>query len=150
MNRYGEVFSTNIAEGDSETFTHANPTILLSPWRISGELTDNSGSFSYTCADHTEALVTRQGVFLRLYDLQYCAVLEYLQRSPQLAIITLLAGILVLCVGMFISFRTSAKLSAPIEVLYSNYVKKPSNDHAGDDELGPAQQGLFRYVHESR
>ena len=52
---------------------------------------------------------------------------------PQLAIITLLAGILVLCVGMFISFRTSAKLSAPIEVLYSNYVKKPSNDHAGDE-----------------
>lgn len=25
LNRYGEVFSTNIAEGDSETFTHAKP-----------------------------------------------------------------------------------------------------------------------------
>ena len=49
---------------------------------------------------------------------------------------------------MFISFRTSAKLSAPIEVLYNNYVKKPSNDHAYDGST--SLPGLFRYVHENR
>lgn len=83
LNRYGEVFSTNIAEGDSETFTHAKPDNTIVSVEDFPELTDNSGSFSYTCADHTEAARhLRQGVFLRLYDLQYCAVLEYLQRSP--------------------------------------------------------------------
>ena len=58
MNRYGEVFSTNIAEGDSETFTHAKPDNTIVSVADFPELTDNSGSFSYTCADHTEALVT--------------------------------------------------------------------------------------------
>lgn len=46
---------------------------------------------------------------------------------------------------MFISFRTSAKLSAPIEVLYNNYVKKPSNDHVGDelDQLSKAFSDMY-------
>ena len=48
LNRYGEVFSTNIAEGDSETFTHAKPDNTIVSVEDFPELTDNSGSFSYT------------------------------------------------------------------------------------------------------
>lgn len=146
LNRYGEVFSTNIAEGDSETFTHAKPDNTIVSVEDFPELTDNSGSFSYTCADHTEALVTyakaSSSGFTIFNIVPYSNIYSGL---PQLAIITLLAGILVLCVGMFISFRTSAKLSAPIEVLYSNYVKKPSNDHAGDelDQLSKAFSDMY-------
>lgn len=146
LNRYGEVFSTNIAEGDSETFTHAKPDNTIVSVEDFPELTDNSGSFSYTCADHTEALVTyakaSSSGFTIFNIVPYSNIYSGL---PQLAIITLLAGILVLCVGMFISFRTSAKLSAPIEVLYNNYVKKPSNDHAGDelDQLSKAFSDMY-------
>lgn len=146
LNRYGEVFSTNIAEGDSETFTHAKSDNTIVSVEDFPELTDNSGSFSYTCADHTEALVTyakaSSSGFTIFNIVPYSNIYSGL---PQLAIITLLAGILVLCVGMFISFRTSAKLSAPIEVLYNNYVKKPSNDHAGDelDQLSKAFSDMY-------
>lgn len=146
LNRYGEVFSTNIAEGDSETFTHAKPDNTIVSVEDFPELTDNSGSFSYTCADHIEALVTyakaSSSGFTIFNIVPYSNIYSGL---PQLAIITLLAGILVLCVGMFISFRTSAKLSAPIEVLYNNYVKKPSNDHAGDelDQLSKAFSDMY-------
>ena len=50
LNRYGEVFSTNIAEGDSENFTHAKLDNTIVSVEDFPELTDNSGSFSYTCA----------------------------------------------------------------------------------------------------
>lgn len=144
LNRYNEVFSTNVAEGDSTRFSHAKSSnISVEDFP---ELTDTSGSFSYTCADRTEALVTyakaASSGFTIFNIVPYSNIYSGL---PQLAIITLLAGILVLCVGMFISFRTSAKLSAPIEVLYSNYVKKPSNDHAGDelDQLSKAFSDMY-------
>ena len=144
LNRYNEVFSTNVAEGDSTRFSHAKSSnISVEDFP---ELTDTSGSFSYTCADHTEALVTyakaSSSGFTIFNIVPYSNIYSGL---PQLAIITLLAGILVLCVGMFISFRTSAKLSAPIEVLYNNYVKKPSNDHAGDelDQLSKAFSDMY-------
>lgn len=146
LNRYGEVFATNIAEGDSQTFTHAKSDNTIVSVEDFPELTDDSGSFSYTCADHTEALVTyakaSSSGFTIFNIVPYSNIYSGL---PQLAIITLLAGILVLCVGMFISFRTSAKLSAPIEVLYNNYVKKPSNDHAGDelDQLSKAFSDMY-------
>ena len=146
LNRYGEVFSTNIAEGDSKTFTHAKSDNTIVSVEDFPELTDNSGSFSYTYADHTEALVTyakaSSSGFTIFNIVPYSNIYSGL---PQLAIITLLAGILVLCIGMFISFRTSAKLSAPIEVLYNNYVKKPLNDHAGDelDQLSKAFSDMY-------
>ena len=144
LNRYNEVFSTNVAEGDSTRFSHAKSSnISVEDFP---ELTDTSGSFSYTCADRTEALVTYAKAdssgFTIFNIVPYSNIFSGL---PQLAIITLLVGILVLGIGMFISFRTSARLSAPIEVLYNNYVKKSSGDHDGDelDELSKAFSDMY-------
>ena len=90
------------------------------------ELTGTSAPFSQTLGDGTSALVTYArsdtSGFTILNIVPYSNIFSGL---PQIAVLTLLSGLVVLAVGTIISYRTSARLSAPIEVLYRNYVKSP-------------------------
>lgn len=83
LNRYGEVFSTNIAEGDSSNL-HACK--IRQRCCLRGGFPGADRQFRlfllHLCRPYRSARHLRQGIFLRLYDLQYRAVLEYLQRSP--------------------------------------------------------------------
>ena len=134
LNRKNEAFSSNTVYDDSETFTQS--TYVSLPPEELPKLQDTSGSFSQKLGDGTEALITYAKApysgFTILNIVPYSNIYSGL---PQIAVITILVGLLVLAFGTFVSYRTSARLSAPIEILYRNYVKKPSTDRRAGNEL---------------
>ncbi len=134
LDREGNVFSSNTAYDDGQDFTQS--TYVSLDFDKMQELTGSSGSFSQRLGDGTSALVTYacsdMSGFTIVNIVPYSNIFSGL---PQLAALTLLSGLLVLGIGIAISCRTSARLSAPIEVLYRNYVKKPSTDRRAGNEL---------------
>lgn len=134
LDREGHVFSSNTVYDDAQSFTQS--TYISLDVDALPELTGTSGSFSQTLGDGTSALVTYArsdtSGFTILNIVPYSNIFSGL---PQIAVLTLLSGLVVLAVGTIISYRTSARLSAPIEVLYRNYVKKPSTDRRAGNEL---------------
>ena len=123
-----------------------NPTTLLSVEGFPGADQYNSAPFSPTCADHTEALVTYAKAdssgFTIFNIVPYSNIFSGL---PQLAIITLLAGILVLGIGMFISFRTSAALTQS-KCSTTTMSKSPPATTTAMSSTSSARH--FRYVYE--
>ena len=141
LDRDGNVFSSNTVYDDAQEFTQS--TYISLDLEQIPELTGASGSFSQTLGDGTSALVTyaRSDIsgFTILNIVPYSNIFSGL---PQIAVLTALAGLIVLAVGIVISYRTSARLSAPIEVLYRNYVKKPSTDRRAGNELDQLSQAF--------
>ena len=115
LDRDGNVFSSNTVYDDAQEFTQS--TYISLDLEQMPELTGASGSFSQTLGDGTSALVTyaRSDIsgFTILNIVPYSNIFSGL---PQIAVLTALAGLIVLAVGIVISYRTSARLSAPIEV----------------------------------
>ena len=134
MNRHGEIFSSNTFYDGASEFTQSS-YVSLSMEDIPA-LAGSSGSFSQTLGNGTRALITYAKApssgFTILNIIPYSEIYSGL---PQLATWALLAGIVVLGIGMVVSYRTSAQLSAPIEVLYQNYVRTPSSDRKDGNEL---------------
>lgn len=134
LNRKNEVFSSNTVYGDTDSFSQST-YISIQPENLP-ELDNISGSFSQKLGDGSDALITYAKApasgFTVLNIVPYSNLYSGL---PEIAVLTLFAALLTLAVGTLVSYRTSARLSAPIEVLYRNFVKKPSTDRRAGDEL---------------
>lgn len=134
MNRKNEIFSSNTVYDDTDVFIQSAYVSTI-PNDFS-ELVNASGVFSQKLSDGTEAMITYAKApssgFTILNIVPYSNIFKGL---PQIAALTVIAGLLVLGIGTLVSYRTSARLSAPIEILYRNYVKNPSTDRRAGNEL---------------
>ena len=132
MNRDNEIFSINTAYDDGETFSLTQSPALAK--EDFPELTDSSGAFSHRLSDGTRVLVTyaktSDSFFTVVNVVPYSNILGAL---PQIATLTVLSCLLVLLVGTFVAYRTSAWLSRPIEILYRRYVKNSGSERSGNE-----------------
>lgn len=134
LDRNGRIISSNTVYDDSQSFTQST-YVSLSLENLP-ELTGTSGSFSQRLGDGTQALITYAHSDVTGFTiLNIVPYSNFFKGLPQIALLTILAGLAVLVVGTFVSHRVSAQLSAPIEVLYRNYVKSPSTDRRAGNEL---------------
>lgn len=133
LDRKGDVISANAANGTDKAFSRTTDISL--DLNALPDLSGDSGYLSFD-SNGTQSLVTwAKAPSSGLTVINIVPYSNIFAELPRIAALTVIVGIIVLALGIFVTRRTSARLSAPIEVLYKNYVRKPSTERGAGNEL---------------